>query len=137
MIFKALAPLLFGLVVLASCGRNAPDVESSIEPSDTLGVAGIEFRSQRHDFGTVKNGEKLVYTFRYTNTGNIPLVIYSTRTDCGCTVPEYDDEPIAPGKEGNMKVVFDTRGFGGYQTKSIHVSSNAGNQTLAIRAVVE
>lgn len=137
MIFKVLAPLLFILVLSASCGSSSPDGNSSAVQTDTLGIAGIEFRSQRHDFGDVKHGEKLVYTFKYTNTGDVPLIIYSARADCGCTVPEYDDEPIAPGKVGNLKVVFDTRGFRGYQTKSVQVTSNAGLQTLAIRAVVE
>lgn len=137
MIIKTLVPLLFVIIISASCGSNAQDADSSVGLTDSLGVANIEFRSQRHDFGNVKHGEKLVYTFKYRNTGDIPLVIYSARADCGCTVPEYDDEPIAPGKEGNLKVVFDTRGFQGYQTKTIHVTTNAGFQTLAIRAVVE
>lgn len=135
--------LLFILFILVSisCGRPSPELSGhTVELTDSLnaeGTAEMEFRTSRYDFGTVSHGEKLAYTFIYKNTGNIPLVIYSARADCGCTVPEYDNKPVAPGKEGNLKAVFNTQGFRGYQTKTIQVTTNAGMQTLALRAVVE
>ncbi|MFO7922288.1 MAG: DUF1573 domain-containing protein [Bacteroidales bacterium] len=103
------------------------------------GTAGIEFRSIRHDFGTVKHGEKLVYDFIYNNTGDASLVIHSARADCGCTVPEYDNKPLPPGGEGRIKVIFDTRGFRGRQTKTVQLLTNAENSvvTLAVRAMIE
>jgi hypothetical protein len=138
-LFTLLAFLI--LLVTLSCGRNNPELSGrSAVVSDTLneeGTAEIEFRTTRYDFGNVKHGEKLAYTFIYKNTGEIPLVIHSARADCGCTVPEYDNKPVAPGKEGNLKAVFNTQGFMGYQTKTIQVITNAGMQTLALRAVVE
>jgi hypothetical protein len=135
--------LLIVLVISVSlsCGRNNPELSGHAtglaDSVNAEGTAGIEFRTSRYDFGTVSHGEKLAYTFIYKNTGEVPLVIYSARADCGCTVPEYDNKPIAPGKEGNLKAVFNTQGFRGYQTKTIQVTTNAGMQTLALRAVVE
>jgi hypothetical protein len=132
---------IFIILVSLSCGRNNPELSGqAVEVADSVNVEGtaeIEFRTTRYDFGTVSHGEKLAYTFKYKNTGDVPLVIYSARADCGCTVPEYDNKPVAPGKEGNLKAVFNTQGFRGYQTKTIQVVTNAGMQTLALRAVVE
>jgi hypothetical protein len=136
---KVLILSFFILAGLGSCGGDS--VKSSREgtsPHDhSQGKPGIEFRDLRHDFGTVKHGEKLAYTFIYKNTGNIPLVVNSARADCGCTLPEYDAEPVAPGEEGKIKVVFNTTGFSGYQTKTVQLSTNAGNISLAVRAVIE
>jgi hypothetical protein len=136
--------ILFAVLIILvsiSCGRNNPEFSGqTLEVNDSLnekGTAEIEFRTTRYDFGNVSHGEKLAYTFIYKNTGDIPLVIYSARADCGCTVPEYDDKPLAPGQEGNLKAVFNTQGFRGYQTKTIQVTTNAGMQTLALRAVIE
>jgi hypothetical protein len=133
--------LILILAVSASCGRNPVELAGGeahqAQSSDTPGVHGIEFRTQRHDFGNVSQGEKLVYTFIYKNTGDVPLVVHSARADCGCTVPEFSSKPLAPGNEGTLKTVFDTQGFRGYQTKTIQVNTSAGLQTLVIRAVVE
>ncbi len=141
----AVIRMLFAAVLVfsgsASCGRSAgetyADDISGTERSQ--GKAKIEFREVRYDFGTVSHGEKLSYTFIYKNTGDAPLLIHSARADCGCTVPEYTDRPLEPGKEGQIRVVFDTRGFRGNQTKTVQLATNADNPlvTLALRAVIE
>ncbi len=131
------------LSMLVSCtGRSSGEMK---EPAGLAqsgrqdGTAIIEFRESRYDFGNVSHGEKLAYTFIYKNTGDAPLVIHSARADCGCTIPEYDSEPLAPGKEGRLKVVFNTQGFMGYQAKTLQLLTNSKDPlvTLAIRAVIE
>lgn len=139
--------ILFFLAVTflfcAGCGRNAPassgDTADNPSVANYAGEADIEFRTTRYDFGNVSHGEKLVYTFVYRNTGDVPLIIYSARADCGCTVPEFDPRPLEPGKEGRLKVVFDTQGFSGRQVKTIHLVTNTSNSmtTLALRAMIE
>ncbi|MFP4366029.1 MAG: DUF1573 domain-containing protein [Bacteroidales bacterium] len=133
--------LLFIAGVFLSCGRDHSDASGAglKSQADGKGDPKIDFRTRRYDFGKVKNGEQLAYTFIYKNTGDVPLVIHSARADCGCTVAEYDSEPLAPGSEGKIKVIFNTRGFHGQQTKALHLSTNAeeGFVTLALRAMVE
>lgn len=133
--------LLFIVGVSFSCGGEHSDTSgTSLKfEADGKGEAKIDFRTRRYDFGKVKNGEQLAYTFIYKNTGDAPLVIHSARADCGCTVAEYDSEPLAPGNEGKIKVIFNTRGFRGQQTKALHLSTNAEESfvTLALRAMVE
>lgn len=94
--------------------------------------AYIVFEKTKHDFGKVYHGEKLEYTFFFTNKGQDNLVIYSSNASCGCTVPEFEKQPIPPGKQGRIKIVFDTKGFRGLQNKSISVVSNASNNYVLL-----
>lgn len=71
----------------------------------------ISFESVVHDFGTFdEDGGNVSAEFRFSNTGNKPLEITSVRATCGCTVPEYSREPIAPGENGVIKVTYNPKG---------------------------
>ncbi len=102
--------------------------------------AAISFPKAEHDFGTIKevNG-KVSYTFTFKNTGNAPLVITRVVSACGCTTPQYDKEPIAPGAEGKIVVSFDPAGRPGQFVKTIAVYSNGqdGSYTIRIRGIVQ
>jgi len=92
----------------------------------------IEFDNPRHDFGVVKEGEVVEHSFRFRNTGNQPLLIAKADASCGCTVPSFPKEPIAPGSEGVIKVAFNTRNRVGKQNKSVLVYSNARLDRVSI-----
>jgi hypothetical protein len=112
--------------------RNTP----SAATGDT-GKAKIVFREYEHSFGKVTEGEKVSYVFKFDNAGTADLVIASALTTCGCTVPEYDTKPIAPGGSGNLEVVFDTSGKDGMQTKTITVKSNAEKPVVILKITAE
>ena len=118
--------LLFAAVLLTSClgrtGRNT--FGKNADGSDTA-KAVIVFKEYEHNFGRVKEGEKVNYTFSFENKGAGNLVILSALTSCGCTVPKYDKKPIAPGKGGKLEIRFDTSGREGMQVKTITVNSNS------------
>jgi hypothetical protein len=76
-------------------------------------------------FGTITEGEKVAFSFRFTNTGSNPLVIFDATASCGCTVPEKPKEPIKPGEMGFIKVVFNSAGKRDHVTKDVTVTSNA------------
>jgi hypothetical protein len=78
-----------------------------------------------YNFGTVSDGEKVEYSYRFRNTGKNPLIISSAVASCGCTVPEKPEEPIKPGETGFLKVVFNSKGRVGEVHKEITVTSNA------------
>ena len=82
------------------------------------------FEQTDYDFGTVKEGEKVRHTYKFKNTGNEPLVISSAKGSCGCTVPKWPSEPIAPGASGQIDVEFDSKGKSGKQTKRVTVTAN-------------
>lgn len=89
---------------------------------DTTTVALID---SAYNFGTITEGDKVEYNFRFKNTGNKPLVINNAHASCGCTIPEKPEKPVMPGETSFIKVVFNSTGKSGHQEKSIFVSSNA------------
>ena len=125
-------------VIVSSCGNvtRKSAVNSGFQTSDT-GNVKISFREYQHDFGKVAEGEKVGYTFMFTNKGTGNLVILTATTSCGCTVPKYDTNPIAPGGTGNLEVVFDTSGRNGMQTKIITVSSNAATREVLLKITAD
>ncbi|HPK10496.1 MAG TPA: DUF1573 domain-containing protein [Saprospiraceae bacterium] len=95
------------------------------------------FDEMEYDFGKIMDGDKATHMYKFTNTGKEPLVISNAKGSCGCTVPEWPREPIAPGAKGEIKVVFDSRGKGKVggqmQTKTVTLTANTDPQTTTLR----
>ena len=73
--------------------------------------ADISFKETVYDFGSVpERGGKVSHVFEFVNTGNANLVIKDVTAECGCTTPEYPQNPIAPGKKGVVKVTYNPLG---------------------------
>ncbi len=87
-------------------------------------ITSIEFAEEIFNFGDIYEGEKVTHEYRFKNTGKNPLVIRGAKASCGCTIPSYSKEPILPGKEGIITVVFNSEGRGGTQHKAVHVTAN-------------
>jgi Protein of unknown function (DUF1573) len=109
---------------------------TTMPPAKTTNMV---FNKKEHDFGEIKQGDKVNYTFTFKNTGSNDLSIASANASCGCTVPEYTKDPIKPGKSGKMKVSFDSSGKTGVQTKTVTVRANTptGYETLNIKATIK
>lgn len=84
----------------------------------------ISFEKMEHDYGQVEQKTKNAYTFKFTNTGDQPLVISKAKGSCGCTVPEYPKDPIMPGETGEIDVEYSSRTAKGMQTKMVTVWAN-------------
>ena len=134
--------LIIYLVLIAALASNCGNitrknaVNSVVQTTDT-GTVIISFQEYEHDFGKVAEGEKVSYNFGFTNSGTGSLVILTATTSCGCTVPKYSTNPIAPGGKGNLEVVFDTSGRNGMQTKIITVRSNAVKKEVLLKITAE
>ncbi len=122
----------------ASNKVKAENVEEAAErDSQAVVYPEISFDATEHDFGTIDQGTAVEHTFTFTNTGNAPLVITNASSSCGCTVPTWTKEPIAPGESGEMLVKFN--GSGQNQvTKTVTVTANteSGKEQLRIKAFV-
>lgn len=92
--------------------------------ADTSMLPKFQWKEMIHDFGVIIQGERVSYTFTFKNVGKSNLIISSVHASCGCTVPKYDSNPIAPGKEGKIEVVFDSSGRSGLQNKTVTVLAN-------------
>ena len=102
-------------------------------------TAKIEFESTVIDYGTIEKGSDGVRVFKFTNTGNAPLIVSKVKSSCGCTVPQYPkNTPIAPGASGKIMVSFDSSNKPGMQQKSVTLSANtaSGREMLRIKSNV-
>ncbi|WBX70557.1 DUF1573 domain-containing protein [Tenacibaculum retecalamus] len=133
--------------ILVSCGDgNAAskvkkeNVENAEKRDVTIsaGSASISFDKEEYNFGTVKEGEIVKTTFIVTNTGKGDLVITNAQATCGCTIPVWPKEAIAPGKTGEIQVSFNTNGKPNKQSKSITLTTNTtkGREILKISGMV-
>lgn len=99
--------------------------------SNAQGV--LKFEAESHDFGTINEGPIANYSFKVTNTGNAPVVISRAQASCGCTTPEWSQDPILPGASSTIKVGYNTSGRPGAFAKTITVTSNAENSSIILR----
>lgn len=100
--------------------------------------AEMKFEEKIHDFGHIKHGEKQEYAFKFTNTGEVPLVVTSVKASCGCTVPQKPEAPVKPGEQGEIKVSYNGNGTNNI-TKDVTITANtkAGTEKISIKAFVE
>ena len=110
--------LALGTIMMFSAG--------SIAQEAPIGGAEIEFEKEVHDFGKMKQHGDARTVFAFKNTGTEPLIISNAKGSCGCTVPTWPREPIAPGESGEIKVKYDSKRVGPIN-KSVTITSNAGN----------
>ncbi len=94
--------------------------------------AVMSFEKTAHDFGTVKKGEETTYDFNFTNTGNEPLMLSRPRSNCGCTVPEWPQEPIMPGQTNKIRVKYNSSNTGPIN-RQVTVISNASNSPVVLQ----
>jgi hypothetical protein len=105
--------------------KQKPDVQLANTQQSFNDTTTVQMIDSVYNFGKVTDGEKVVFSYRFRNTGNNPLVISSATASCGCTVPEKPEEPVKPGETGFLKVVFNSKGRVGPVHKEVNVVSNA------------
>jgi hypothetical protein len=111
-------------------GHDLKPVDNK-KPEGPLPVA--VFNTTEHDFGVIKEGDIVEYSFAVKNTGEAPLIIENARPSCGCTVPDWTKKPIPPGGTGFVKAKFDSSGKPGMQNKNITVSANTWPAQTVLR----
>lgn len=120
---------LFVAATVVSCDvRRKDKIADDAETQRTLALKDsttVQVIDSAYNFNPVTEGEKVVYNYRFKNTGTKPLVIVEATASCGCTVPQKPEKPILPGETGFIKVAFDSKGRVGEAHKTITVTSNA------------
>lgn len=121
--------------------ENAQQPPAQVQPklSETRTKTNIAFTETAHDFGSIKQDTKNTKIFKFTNTGNEPLIIEDATGSCGCTVPKFPKEPIQPGATGEIEVVYSPGKQQGAQTKTVTITANTNpiTSSLNISANVE
>lgn len=98
----------------------------------------FKWAEETYDFGTIREGEIAEHTFKFTNTGEAPLIISNASASCGCTVPSWPKEPIPVGGTGEILVKFNSSNKPGVQNKTVSITANTNPKLsrLNIKAVV-
>ena len=162
---KILLPAVFAAAMLSSCQSGNKDIrqearqsiegtgavtpqnpnpmDPAAQPQNSPVPSGptteMVFSETEFDFGTVKEGEKVSHVYKFKNSGKEPLVISNAQGSCGCTVPKWPRDPIAPGKTGEVVVEFDTKGKAGDRNQKVTLTANTNPpQTfLSLKGKVE
>jgi len=131
--------LVFGIFVLliSSCNSGTKKLVPK-EQINQSGVAKYKFTEEIHNFGPLKAGEVVSFTFIFKNEGTKALTITSVDSGCGCTEVKIPNKTIAPGQEGQIEVIYNSSGEVGKQLKTITLYSNADQpeKQLFIKATI-
>jgi len=107
---------------------------SNLSAADLANAPVASFNTTSYDFGDMKSGDKKEYTFELSNKGKRDLIIRNVRSSCGCTAVSPSKNVIAPGETAPIKVVFDSTGKKGRQSKTVTVITNdPKNATTTLR----
>ena len=103
---------------------DAPKTEESTN-------ATIDFVSKVVDYGTIEHNADGARKFVFTNNGTEPLLIKNAKGSCGCTVPTWPREAIAPGATAEIGVKYATNRVGKF-TKTITLTTNASKKPVIL-----
>ncbi len=152
MVKHSIVFILFSFIVITGCQKveeqqnNQSLIQSEKEVNNATNsnpeaktedagskVTKIEFEKDNHDFGLIKEGEKVSHVFKFKNVGTEPLVIKNVKPACGCTTPDWTKDPVPPGGEGKIEVSFDSQGRTGIQNKSVEVFANTDPEVHTLK----
>ncbi len=107
------------------------------EPAFEGPFAQARFEVMEHDFGQIPQGSENPYVFKFKNTSDVPLIISDAKGSCGCTVPFYAKDPIPPGGESEIHVVYKPGTQQGHQTKTVTIIANTEVRQTLLRIAAE
>ncbi len=143
---KILLAGVLGMLTLTSCQKEKAsnlfsDAEKQTQADnvvDPATAAALRFESDTYDFGELPSKAKVDHYVKFTNTGKSPLIIKNAVGSCGCTVPVWPKQPIAPGVTDSMKITYDAGSQKGRQQKTVTLTTNTvkGKETWTFTATL-
>ena len=129
------SPTLTTPTAIANVTPNISTEPAKPEPPKTSMI----FAEESFEFGNIKQDSENKHIFKFTNTGDKPLIIENAKGSCGCTVPVWPKEPIPPGGTGEIEVVYKPGKQKGNQRKTVTVTANTEpkDTRIVISAFVE
>lgn len=112
---KKTAFLALGLMLFSCASKDKLEVgnKTTISVNDTFNA------------GKVMLGEEVNASFTIKNTGEYPLIIAEVKGECSCTVAEFPEEPIEPGKTGKISATVRTDNAAeGKLSKGVRIIAN-------------
>ena len=98
-------------ILVMDCGNKTSSQSSpyaSIGSDKKKGPGRIQFTKEIHNFGTLKEGEIVAYSFQFKNSGSSPFHLKKVEPTCGCLNVQFSNDEVDPGYVSNIEVVFHT-----------------------------
>jgi hypothetical protein len=118
--------LLFSFAGFTGFAQKVTKTVAAKHPTEVIGLKETSF-----DFGRIPQGRPVTHNFEVVNNSNKPLMIDNVEASCGCTTPEWSQQPIAPGASSVIKVGFNASNEGKFQ-KNITIHYGDKVKTLVI-----
>lgn len=113
-------------------GLTNQQADTRLQQAAVMPKTTIDFYETKYDFGKIKQGDVVKHAYKFKNSGTNPLLISKVDVSCGCTVPSFSKEPIAPGAEGEIILQYNSKGHPGKQIKNAMVHSNGQAESISI-----
>ncbi len=137
LVTRTLITYLLPVALVSALPLGCNDAGSAPKPAPA-GSGALHFDHTEFDFGTTVQQSRLTHRFPFTNIGGAPARILRVKTACGCTIPRYPREPIAPGEQGELELIFESGALTGEIAKGITVfTDNPEDPTVEIRVRAE
>jgi copper(I)-binding protein len=117
---------MLGTAVAGAQPTSAPP--ATVTTSTNAVGPKIQFATPVYDFGRVRSGEPIKYTFVFTNIGDRLLILNSVQPQCGCTTAGEWTKQVEPGNTGSIPIQVNTYGYNGPVIKQVTVTCNVTNQ---------
>jgi len=124
LLFSAVALFTFSGSFAQESSKKAIKAKSAKVVTPKIQGAGLNFTSDTIDYGTIEHNADGKREFVFTNNGTEPLIIMNAQGSCGCTVPTWPKEPVAPGASAVIGVQYATNRVGPF-TKTITLTTNS------------
>jgi hypothetical protein len=92
--------------------------------STTAPPPKIRFATPVYDFGKVKCGLMVKYSYVFTNIGGQTLEISAVQPGCGCTTAGEWTRKVEPGQTGSVAIQFNSLNFNGPVLKTVSIRCN-------------
>lgn len=125
-----------GIILLLTlfCIASTAFSQSSSNDSARMRYALAKFDRFSHDFGEIQRGEEATAVFSLVNQGLAPLVVENITASCGCTIAEWDKDPLMPQDTMQIKVFYNSNIVGAIK-RSVVVKTNDIKRTRTLLTI--
>jgi hypothetical protein len=108
------------------------------EISENILVTTVDVEQTKIELKDLKMGNTTEIVFMLKNTGAQPMIIQMVETSCGCTVANWEKQPIDLGENTKIKVKITPEEKGYFnKTITVHCNTEEGRILLKISGMVE
>lgn len=132
---KLINSIFFTWLLMGSQGLIAQpliEVTNMGATNQTIEITKVEWVTQTHNFGELKQGHTVSKDFEFTNIGESPLVIKDVITSCGCTASNFPSSPVQINEKANITISYDAKKLG-YFSKTIIVKTNTPDEIYRLK----